>query len=76
MAQHRDKQSAFHRNGNTNIRGAMEQHTFVGPGGIGRRHFLQRQPKRLDDHVVDRDLEAVRTILGRHGIDALSCRKE
>ena len=48
----------------------MQEQPLFRPARVGARHFLQRHGERLDDEVVDRELEGARTVLRRHAVEA------
>ena len=55
--------AAFERDGDRDVGGAMAQQPLFRPGGVGRRHGLQRHGQRFDDEIVERELEGARSFL-------------
>ena len=54
---HRRDQAAIDRHGNADVGGFEPQDAVLRPHCIGGRHALQRQRERLDDEIIERQLE-------------------
>ena len=56
----------------------MLEHAAPGPGGVGVGHALQRERKRFDDEIVDRELpEGLAILVLRRGaVDLLARGQE
>src|SRR5215831_19217402 len=78
LAHHRRDQPAGYRDCDPDVETLVPEHGAFGPGHVGVRDALERERKRLDDEIVDRNLvgRLAVLVLRRGGVDLLARRHE
>src|SRR5262249_30543105 len=78
LAHHWGDQPAGYRNRNPDVGMLVPEQGAFGPGHVGVRDALERERKRLDDEIVDRNLvgRLAVLVLRRGGFDLLARRHE